>query len=93
MADQKWTIHYMSHALKGTSIQKVALVLPNDLLLELVVEKIWEGIGHQVQDKIPTEYFRLSSQALDWLLPASDTEGLFRAEAFNGNQANATGNS
>lgn len=84
MDDQRWTMQYINQALKGTSIKKVAVVLPNDLLLELVMERIWEGVDEELKKRIPAEYFRMTSQALRWLLPAYETEGLFREEAVKG---------
>jgi hypothetical protein len=58
-------------------LKKIAIVLPDDLFLELVMEKIKDGIAGE-SGWLAIEHFRSYAQALDWLKNGRDTEGLFR---------------
>jgi hypothetical protein len=78
MVDQKWTAELVGKRMSGTRLRKIALVLPDDLFLEVVVEKIGEQVERLTKNQIQIAYFNCYAAAFEWLLAAKDSEGLFR---------------
>lgn len=78
MIDQKWTANLVGERMSATALRKIALVLPDDLFLEVVAEKIGERIIRMTNNKIQIGYFNSHASALEWLIRLKDSEGLFR---------------
>lgn len=79
MSDQSWTIELLGHSLPLTKLRKLALVLPDDLFLEVVVEKVSNSLLSMSGNKLQIAYFADSCTAQQWLASSSDPcEGLFR---------------
>ncbi|PVY42167.1 STAS/SEC14 domain-containing protein [Pontibacter virosus] len=79
MSDQSWTIELLGHSLPHTKLRKLALVLPDDLFLEVVVEKVSDSLLSMTNNKVQIAHFADSGAAQQWLVSCSDPdEGLFR---------------
>ncbi|WP_299700686.1 STAS/SEC14 domain-containing protein [uncultured Pontibacter sp.] len=80
MIDQKWTAELLGKRMSATRLRKIALVLPDDLFLEVVVEKIGEQVVRMTKNQIQIAYFNSHASAFQWLLSRKDSEGLFRED-------------
>ncbi|EJF08197.1 MULTISPECIES: STAS/SEC14 domain-containing protein [Pontibacter] len=79
MRDQNWTIELLSHSLPHTKLRKLALVLPDDLFLEVVVEKVSYSLMSMSNIKVQIGHFTDPLTAQQWLAASYDPcEGLFR---------------
>lgn len=80
MSDQNWTIELLGHSLPLTKLRKLALVLPDDLFLEVVVEKVSNSLLSMSNNKVQIAYFADPCAAQQWLTSSNDPcEGLFRS--------------
>ena len=80
MIDQKWTAELVGKLISGTHLRRIALVLPDDLFLEVVIEKIGEQVVRKTKNQIQIAYFNTHESAFQWLLSVKDSEGLFRED-------------
>lgn len=79
MSDQSWTIDLLGHNLPHTKLQKLALVLPDNLFLEVVVEKVSNSLLNMPNNKVQIAHFADPEAAQQWLASSKDPcEGLFR---------------
>jgi hypothetical protein len=78
MIDQKWTAELVGKRMSATRLRKIALVLPDDLFLEVVAEKIGEEVVRMTKNQIQIAYFNSHESAFQWLLSIKEKEGLFR---------------
>ncbi|MBX0331820.1 STAS/SEC14 domain-containing protein [Pontibacter sp. HSC-14F20] len=79
MSDQNWTIELLGHSLPQTRLRKLALVLPDDLFLEVVVEKVSNSLLSMSGNQVQIAQFDDPDTAQQWLICCSDpNEGLFR---------------
>ena len=79
MSDQRWTIDLLSHSLPQTKLRKLALVLPDNLFLEVVLEKLSNSLLNMPNIKVQIAHFADPNTAQQWLASAKDPcEGLFR---------------
>ncbi|MBD1396497.1 hypothetical protein H9Q13_04915 [Pontibacter sp. JH31] len=67
MLDQKWTTELLGPGICKTQLQKIAFVLPDDLFLELVTEKMVEEVLRLCEGQVEIGYFRDYEQAFNWL--------------------------
>lgn len=80
MSDQSWTIELLGHSLPHTKLRKLALVLPDDLFLEVVVEKVSNSLLSMSDNQVQIAHFADSCAAQQWLVSSNDPdEGLFRS--------------
>ncbi|PKV75096.1 STAS/SEC14 domain-containing protein [Pontibacter ramchanderi] len=78
MSDQHWTIEMLGHELPQTKLRKLALVLPDDLFLEVVVEKVSNSLLHMFRPDFQIAHFSDPTAAQKWLISSNDPyEGLF----------------
>jgi hypothetical protein len=78
ISDQNWTTHLLANNLLESHIRKVAIVLPDDLFMELVAEKVIADFISLTKNKIQIARFANPEVAQQWLGSRSDLEGLFR---------------
>lgn len=79
ISDQNWTIELLGHHLPNTKLRRIALVLPDDLFLEVVVEKLSYSLLKMVDNKVQIGHFTDMDVAQRWLVSSNDLEeGLFR---------------
>lgn len=67
MNDQKWTINLFGPGICDTHLQKIAIILPDDLFLEVVTEKIADEALRLCGGQVEIAYFRDYEQAFNWL--------------------------
>lgn len=78
MTDQNWTAGLLGRCLPNTNMRKIAIILPDDLFLEVVAEKIAAQIERMTPSHIQINHFAHEQLALCWLVSMSEHEGLFR---------------
>ncbi len=78
ISDQNWTAHILANSLLKSNIRKIAVVLPDDLFLELVAERVSAKIMSLTKNKVQIARFASVAIAQQWLSSQSDLEGLFR---------------
>lgn len=78
--DQKWTAEFFGKGMHNTAVSKFAIVLPDDLFLEVVLEKIREGVIRLSDESLQIAFFNELDGAYTWLGAHMDTEGLFRSD-------------
>lgn len=79
MRDQNWTLDLLTQSLPHTKLRKLAVVLPDDLFLEVAVERVRDGLLNVSNINLQIAQFSDSSAAQHWLVSDNDPcEGLFR---------------
>jgi hypothetical protein len=83
MNDQKWTTELIGPAICHTLLKKIAVVIPDDLFLEVVAEKMGEEVLRLCDDQVKIAYFRHYEQALNWLQISLDPDQVFRQDTLS----------
>lgn len=78
--DQQWTAELIGSTVRSAKLKKIALVLPDDLFLEVVIEKIGEKVLQKTGNQVQISSFNNFQQACNWLESQIDIEGLFRQD-------------
>ena len=67
MPDQKWTIDLLGPGICDTHLKRIAFILPDDLFLEVVTEKMADEVLKLCEGQVEIAYFRDYEQAFSWL--------------------------
>lgn len=78
--DQQWTAELLGATVRSAKLKKIALVLPDDLFLEVVIEKIGEEVLQKTGNQVQISSFSNPQEACEWLVSQVDIEGLFRQD-------------
>lgn len=68
LAEQVWTVEVLGGLLAGTSLRKIAVVLPKDILLQVIADKVRSKSKPVFQGSIRMENFLSLKSAREWLL-------------------------
>lgn len=80
ISDQNWTTDLLGQNLLQSHIRKIAFVLPDDLFMEVITEKVSTKVKMLTNNQIQIGRFSNLEVAQQWLGSRSDLEGLFRYE-------------
>jgi hypothetical protein len=83
MYDQKWTVELIGSLLQDSYLKKIAVVLKDDLFMEVVLERISEEVSRVSDRYVQIEVFNNPAHADKWLMASQDIEGLFREDIMN----------
>lgn len=67
MHDQKWTTNLLGPGICETNLKKIAVILPDDLFLEVVSEKMAEEVLRLCGMQVEIAFFGDYGEAFDWL--------------------------
>lgn len=82
MHDQKWTASVLSESLLVTKLRKIAFLLPDNLFMEVVIEKITEQLLQKTDNQIKVGLFSTLDLALEWLGIHPEADNIL-SEDFN----------
>jgi hypothetical protein len=83
MYDQKWTADLIGSILHQTYLKKIAVVLKDDLFMEVVLERMGDEVFKMTDTYVQIAIFHDLGHADDWLKTNQNVEGLFRDESMN----------
>ncbi|MFD2515925.1 hypothetical protein ACFSRY_18785 [Pontibacter locisalis] len=68
MSDQQWTLWGLGPLLAQTALKKIAVLVPQDVLLQTVAERIQLEAQPVLHNRVRMENFLGASEAEEWLL-------------------------